>query len=182
LDEAMTELKPCPFCGGEATQPAQNPERAWCTNENCIMAFKIVLKRTWNTRPAPSPSDADDDDFVLAPVKAGKPAPSPSREGWPLTLADVQALRGNAKRRANAGFTHVEVAVGDELALCDMALSALRPAGDEGLRVAAEGVCSWAWGDTRLPIFHDDCPDTEAMRLDLAALEAALHTEKKEGL
>jgi hypothetical protein len=57
----MTELMPCPFCGGEATRPAQNPERVWCTNENCIMAFKMVLTRTWNTRTPKSPAPSADD-------------------------------------------------------------------------------------------------------------------------
>lgn len=54
------------------------------------------------------------------------------------------------------------------------------PKATDGLRAAAKKVCSWAWEDTRLPIFHDDNPDVDAQRADLATLEAALTGAQEE--
>jgi hypothetical protein len=59
--------------------------------------------------------------------------PSPSREGW-LTEARLSMLKDSAEelQRASLAIAHIDLK--DAIALCDMALSALRPAGDEGWR------------------------------------------------
>ena len=58
----MTELKPCPFCGGEASiiKYMDGTYCVECENDNCNMIAMTVLADTearaveiWNTRPNP---------------------------------------------------------------------------------------------------------------------------------
>jgi Lar family restriction alleviation protein len=57
------ELKPCPFCGGEArlTQTGVSPyvvcER--CSNSTALHGTQELAIAAWNTRAAPEPSEAD---------------------------------------------------------------------------------------------------------------------------
>ena len=51
----MTELKPCPFCGGEAVN---QPHELWasCRHTNCGGYHGATLL-AWNTRTAPTPGE-----------------------------------------------------------------------------------------------------------------------------
>jgi hypothetical protein len=44
------ELKPCPFCDGEAYQPDEGVY-VWCSNRNCIGTNAVGNTDEWNTRP-----------------------------------------------------------------------------------------------------------------------------------
>ena len=53
------ELKPCPFCGEDATQPNRLYQSTLCKNPKCkICAVVFTTVEQWNTR-APDPRVAD---------------------------------------------------------------------------------------------------------------------------
>ena len=52
----MSELKKCPFCGGEAqvntwTMHGITESRCFCSNSDCPNSVRTVALATWNTRP-----------------------------------------------------------------------------------------------------------------------------------
>lgn len=52
----MSELKPCPFCGGVAqvntwTMHGITESRCFCPNPDCPNSVRTVALATWNTRP-----------------------------------------------------------------------------------------------------------------------------------
>lgn len=135
----MTELMPCPFCGKSVARigrtPLMNDTSGYhvncstvaggCNMEGPWRNTKDEAIAAWNTRPAPSPSDAaecSDDCGSRNCAVCGKDYPSPSREGW-LTEAQV---------RQCSDISSYELTQPALSALCDMALSALRPAAVEG--------------------------------------------------
>lgn len=48
------ELKPCPFCGGEAERNLDYSKQIKCSNQNCLMSdYFIMTESSWNTRVNP---------------------------------------------------------------------------------------------------------------------------------
>ena len=52
----MSELKPCPFCGGEAqvntwTMHGITESRCFCPNSDCPNSVRTVAFEQWNNRP-----------------------------------------------------------------------------------------------------------------------------------
>ena len=52
----IDELKPCPFCGGEAqvntwTMHGITESRCFCSNSDCPNSVRTVALEQWNTRP-----------------------------------------------------------------------------------------------------------------------------------
>ena len=48
----MSELKACPFCGGEAKEHIGSIKGGClCSNDACVVFAKIFYIDTWNTRP-----------------------------------------------------------------------------------------------------------------------------------
>ena len=52
----MSELKKCPFCGGEAqvntwTMHGITESRCFCSNSDCPNSVRTVALEQWNTRP-----------------------------------------------------------------------------------------------------------------------------------
>lgn len=50
------ELRPCPFCGGEAqvntwTMRGITESRCFCSNSDCPNSVRTVALEQWNTRP-----------------------------------------------------------------------------------------------------------------------------------
>lgn len=57
----MTDLKPCPFCGGPARREKENDEygAVWCDGEACMISPEVISEDSqedadaaWNTRAA----------------------------------------------------------------------------------------------------------------------------------
>lgn len=140
---------PCPFCGliPRVIEDTQGHDfQIFCVCE-AEPGFSVPKENrehaiaAWNTRPAPSPS----------------------REGW----LDAETIE---KWRISFKMTYTTRGHEELNALCDMALSALRPAGDEGWRPIATapqdgsyviaGACS---GYTTTPMRCEVCQwDAEA--------------------
>lgn len=184
----MSELMPCPFCGGEArctTEATTQDIIGWCSVfcPNCSVSTPRQTSAeaiaAWNLRPAPSPSDAAFgkgiptslevawDDFAqrkgIAPHGVNAYAvefarercadlqaqfrahmeQAPSREGW-LTRKEVEDIIEG----------HV-IGESDWRSLCDMALSALRPA--ETDKPCCEAEC-YGCGLKYSTHAHDTCP------------------------
>ncbi len=67
----MTELKPCPFCGGATvTYVCEDGFNVSCSSANNCLARPFIIERTleeaaniWNTRAAPR-TDGDDGELV----------------------------------------------------------------------------------------------------------------------
>jgi Lar family restriction alleviation protein len=168
----MTELKPCPFCGGEALLEEGG-------------MFDLVVCKNAVDCGAEGPYGRDCEEAIAA--WNTRPAPSPSREGWLTEGLERLAKLGNGDRHGNS---EGNVIAQDLLRKLDaLTPDALRPAGDEGKAArAAIAVCEAAEkmrGHLAPPqppaVYFKD--ESEVIAL-CEALDryAALHTEKKEGL
>lgn len=56
----MSELKPCPFCGSEATDEANY---CACCNPDCEFVGWFFLKEQWNTRPVEDALRAENEEL-----------------------------------------------------------------------------------------------------------------------
>lgn len=176
----MTELKPCPFCGSVGIE-GWEPYLVRCSNLHCplgcLQPEQQFNRASWNTRPAPSPS----------------------REGW-LSEEEIEKLRPSRFPALGwANWTPLEVTERAQLnALCDMALSALRPAGDEGNGEEPKVVIPTTFKGNTTTVTADyglilptyaagslaflEGYDTRVVKLsdaEAAIFKAALHTESK---
>lgn len=101
----QTELKPCPFCGGEAkTHGPYGWDGKWCISHNCPAlynggseAFKGYLSEkeaiaAWNTRTTPDPLS---DPRVIALVEAAR-AMRDHLDRWQETGAVATAQESKA--------------------------------------------------------------------------------------
>jgi hypothetical protein len=74
----MTELKPCPFCGGATvTYVCEDGFNVGCSSANNCLARPFIIERTleeaasiWNTRAAPR-TDGDDGELVESLTSIG---------------------------------------------------------------------------------------------------------------
>lgn len=74
----MSDLIPCPFCGGEAMR-AINADKAKCSTAKCLLAKKWVPIAAWNTR--------HEEAARATPPYGWLPIESAPKDGTPVMLA-----------------------------------------------------------------------------------------------
>ena len=71
------ELRPCPFCGGEAqvntwTMHGITESRCFCSNSDCPNSVRTVAFEQWNTRPIEDALTARIAELEAGAISAGK--------------------------------------------------------------------------------------------------------------
>lgn len=85
-----TELKPCPFCGGEATRHPNDPGLVACPDPECAQSMYYVTVGSWNTR-APTPEREALGEIMAAMVKPVMERGHAVKNQW-LSRPEVEAI------------------------------------------------------------------------------------------